>query len=62
MVSEIRKNYLEADADTCEAIDFLEFYAHEAIRYSNKQELTPFPNELNEYFYIPLGVGVVIPP
>jgi 1-pyrroline-5-carboxylate dehydrogenase len=62
MISEIGKNYLEADADTCEAIDFLEFYGHEAIRYSKQQELTPFPGELNEYFYIPLGVGLIIPP
>lgn len=62
MISEIGKNYLEADADTCEAIDFLEFYGREAIRYSKNQELTPFPGELNEYKYIPLGVGVIIPP
>lgn len=62
MISEIGKNYLEADADTCEAIDFLEFYGREAIRYAQPQELTEFPGELNEYFYIPLGVGLVIPP
>ncbi len=62
MISEIGKSYLEADADTCEAIDFLEFYGREAIRYSKPQELTPFPGELNEYNYIPLGVGVAIPP
>lgn len=62
MVSEVGKNYLEADADTCEAIDFLEFYAREAVRYSQKQGLTTFPGEKNEYFYIPLGLGVVIPP
>ena len=62
MISEVGKNYLEADADTCEAIDFLEFYAREIIRYSQKQGLTPFKGEKNEYFYIPLGVGVVIPP
>lgn len=62
MISETGKNYLEADADTCEAIDFLEFYAREAIRYAQKQPLTPYPGEKNDYFYIPLGVGVVIPP
>ncbi len=62
MISEVGKNYLEADADTCEAIDFLEFYGREAIRYAEKQPLTPFPGENNEYFYIPLGVGIVIPP
>ncbi len=62
MISEVGKNYLEADADTCEAIDFLEFYAREAIRYGQKQPLTPYPGENNEYFYIPLGVGVIVPP
>lgn len=62
MISEAGKNYGEADADTCEAIDFLEFYAREAIRYSKNQELTRMAGEDNNYFYIPLGVGVVIPP
>jgi len=62
MISEVGKNYLEADADTCEAIDFLEFYGREALRYDQNQPLTPYPGENNSYFYIPLGVGVVIPP
>lgn len=62
MVSEVGKNYLEADADTCEAIDFLEYYGREAIRYGEKQPIVDQPGEHNEVFYIPLGVGVVIPP
>lgn len=62
MVKEVGKSYLEADADCSEAIDFLELYAREAIRYSQLQPLTPWPGEKNEYFYIPLGVGIVIPP
>ena len=62
MVLEEGKPWIEADADVCEAIDFLEFYAREAIRYAGPQGLTPYPGEQNEYFYIPLGVGVVIPP
>ena len=62
MVLEEGKNWIEADADVCEAIDFLEFYAREAIRYSQPQGLTDCPGEQNSYFYIPLGVGVVIPP
>jgi 1-pyrroline-5-carboxylate dehydrogenase len=62
MISEIGKSYLEADADTCEAIDFLEFYGREAIRYAQPQPVTEFPGELDEYFYIPLGVGLIIPP
>ncbi len=62
MVYEVGKSWAEADGDVAEAIDFLEFYAREAIRYSEPQPLTPYPTEKNEFFYIPLGVGVVIPP
>ena len=32
MVYEVGKTWPEADADTAEAIDFLEFYAREAYR------------------------------
>ncbi len=62
MVYEEGKNWIEAYADVCEGIDFLEFYAREAIRYALPQELTPWPGEENDYFYIPLGAGVAIPP
>lgn len=64
MVYEVGKSWAEADADTAEAIDFMEFYAREALRYSKSQPLTPspLPSEVNEAFYIPLGVGVVVPP
>ncbi|MCX8051449.1 MAG: L-glutamate gamma-semialdehyde dehydrogenase [Chlorobi bacterium] len=62
MISEVGKNYAEADADTCEAIDFLEFYGREMLRYAEQQPVTPVPGEANELFYIPLGVGVILPP
>jgi 1-pyrroline-5-carboxylate dehydrogenase len=62
MVLEAGKNFVEADADTAEAIDFLEFYGREMIRYSKKQPITPVEGEINEMVYIPLGVGVTIPP
>ncbi|HAB52161.1 MAG TPA: L-glutamate gamma-semialdehyde dehydrogenase, partial [Ignavibacteriales bacterium] len=62
MILEAGKNYTEADADTAEAIDFLEFYGREILRYSSKQPITPVKGEKNELVYIPLGVGVVIPP
>ncbi len=62
MILEAGKNYVEADADTAEAIDFLEFYGREALRYAGKQPITPVKGEKNELVYIPLGVGVVIPP
>ncbi len=64
MVFEVGKSWFEADADVSEAIDFMEFYAREAIRYGQPQPITPSPlaDEQNEAFYIPLGVGIVIPP
>lgn len=65
MVYEAGKNWAEADADTAEAIDFMEFYAREMIRLSNVNEHQPLvklAGEDNKLTYIPLGVGVVIPP
>jgi 1-pyrroline-5-carboxylate dehydrogenase len=62
MVLEVGKNWAEADGDTAEAIDFCEFYAREMIRYGDRQPIVPYPGENNALVYIPLGVGVVIPP
>lgn len=65
MILESGKNYVEADVDTAEAIDFIEFYAREMIRLSGINETQPLvriPGENNQISYIPLGVGVVIPP
>jgi 1-pyrroline-5-carboxylate dehydrogenase len=62
MVFEVGKNWAEADGDVAEAIDFLEFYAREMIRYGSPQPVAAYPGEENELYYIPLGVGAVIPP
>ena len=62
MVLEAGKNFAEADGDTAEAIDFLDFYGREMLRYSQKQPITPVKGEKNELVYIPLGVGVAVPP
>ncbi|KEO82762.1 L-glutamate gamma-semialdehyde dehydrogenase [Tumebacillus flagellatus] len=65
MILEAGKNYAEADADTAEAIDFMEYYAREAIRLSETNIHHPLPkidSEENMLTYIPLGVGFVIPP
>ncbi len=59
---EVGKSWIEADADTAEAIDFLEFYAREALRLEHPAALVPQPGEDNRLSYIPLGVGIVIPP
>ncbi len=62
MVYETSKSWIEAYADTCEAIDFLDFYAREMVRLQGPHPVTPFPGEDNEVRYMSLGVGVVIPP
>ncbi len=63
MVLEVGKTWAEADGDTAEAIDFLEFYGREMIRWAEEQPITPSPlPEKNNFEYIPLGVGAIIPP
>lgn len=61
-IFEVGKTWVEADADVAEAIDFLEFYGREMLRLAQPQPLVKLPSERNELWYIPLGVGVVIPP
>lgn len=62
MVFEVSKTWAEADGDTAEAIDFCEFYGREMLRWSEEQPVTPHAGEKNEFGYIPLGVGAIIPP
>lgn len=62
MIHEVAKTWPEADGDTAEAIDFLEFYAREMLRYAGDQPLVQVLGEENKLDYIPLGVGAVIPP
>jgi len=62
MVLEVGKSWAEADADTAEAIDFMEFYAREMLRYDAPQPITQVAGEKDSMVYIPLGVGAIIPP
>ena len=62
LVYEVGKNWAEADADVAETIDFLEFYAREALRLDGVTTPIQFPGERNSLRYLPLGVGAVIPP
>jgi 1-pyrroline-5-carboxylate dehydrogenase len=59
---EVGKTWIEADADIAETVDFCEFYGREMLRLAEPQKLTPMRGERNYLVYIPLGVGVVIPP
>lgn len=62
MVYEVGKNWIEAIADTAEAIDFLEYYGRLMEGMAIPYEIPQIPGEENNYWHIPLGVGVVIPP
>jgi 1-pyrroline-5-carboxylate dehydrogenase len=62
MIYEVGKSWPEADGDTAEAIDFMEFYAREMMRLAGDQPLVKLEGEDNQLVYIPLGVGAVIPP
>jgi RHH-type proline utilization regulon transcriptional repressor/proline dehydrogenase/delta 1-pyrroline-5-carboxylate dehydrogenase len=61
-VRECAKPWGEADGDVCEAIDFLEYYAREAVLLDAGRELLQVPGERNTMRYEPRGVVVVIAP
>ncbi|MFZ2448306.1 MAG: proline dehydrogenase family protein [Syntrophobacteraceae bacterium] len=60
-VFEVGKSWSEADADVCEAIDFLEYYGREMIRIGRPKKMG-VPGETSELIYEPRGVAVVIAP
>jgi 1-pyrroline-5-carboxylate dehydrogenase len=62
LVFEVSKNWAEADGDIAETIDFCELYAREALRLQKAAPHVQLPGERDSLFYIPLGVGAVIPP
>lgn len=61
-VSESGHNYREADAQIAEGIDFLNYYANEALRYDKGMEVLDARGETNRTVYIPIGAGVSISP
>lgn len=61
-VRECGKPWLEADADVCEAIDFLRYYAREAIALAEPRTLLQMPGERNELRYVPRGITAVVAP
>ncbi len=62
LVLEAGKTWPEAEAETAEAIDFCEYYAREMARLAGPHPVIQLPGERGELRYLPLGVGVVIPP
>ena len=64
MTKEAGKPSKEADADTAEAIDFMEYYARQMLELEevDKKVKSRKNIERNEFKYIPMGVGAVITP
>lgn len=62
LTEEVGKTWIEADADTCEAIDFLEYYGRQMIELSKGMMVAPRAGEQNKCVYIPLGTGLIIAP
>lgn len=62
LTKEAGKPWREADADTAEGIDFLEYYGRQMLSLKDGVPVQSRPNEHNRYNYIPLGVGIIISP
>jgi 1-pyrroline-5-carboxylate dehydrogenase len=62
LVVEAGKTWAEADADVSEAIDFCGYYAREAVKLASPEPLIQLPGERDDLVYLPLGVGIIIPP
>ncbi len=61
-VFEAGKPWPDADADVCEAIDFLEYYGRRMLRLDAGGDVSSPPGEHNVMRYRGRGVGVVISP
>jgi len=62
LVKEAGKPWREADADTAEAIDFMEYYGRQMLKLKDGMPVESRKIEYNRFAYIPLGVGVIISP
>jgi len=61
-VLEVGKQWDQAYNDVSEGIDFLEYYAREAVRLGNPRRMGNEPGEKNLLFYQPKGIAAVIAP
>ncbi|MEZ5353769.1 MAG: L-glutamate gamma-semialdehyde dehydrogenase [Bryobacteraceae bacterium] len=62
LVLEAGKSWIEAEAETSEAIDFCEYYAREMLRFESPPPLVQMPGEFGRLRYLPLGAGVIVAP
>lgn len=60
-IYEVGKSWKEADGDVSEAIDYLEYYGAEMQRLESRR-LGSYPGEINDYLYLPKGIGIIISP
>jgi RHH-type proline utilization regulon transcriptional repressor/proline dehydrogenase/delta 1-pyrroline-5-carboxylate dehydrogenase len=61
-VFEVGKSWREADADVAEAIDYLEYYGRQMLRWSVPHTTQTLPGESNVVLYEPRGLAVIIEP
>jgi RHH-type transcriptional regulator, proline utilization regulon repressor / proline dehydrogenase / delta 1-pyrroline-5-carboxylate dehydrogenase len=62
LILESGKAWQEADAETSEAIDFMNYYALQAEKLFGVSKLRSLPGERNTNAYQALGIGLVISP
>lgn len=62
LVYESGKTWAEAEGDVSEAIDFCEYYARHALKLAHPGPVVQLTGERDEMVYLPLGVGVILPP
>jgi 1-pyrroline-5-carboxylate dehydrogenase len=64
MVYEVGKSWAEADGEVAECVDLMEYYARQMLDLAGSQtaRLASLPDENTDFFYVPLGAGVVISP
>lgn len=63
LILEAGKDYIEADAEVSEAIDFMNYYGTALLHIDSSDHfLNPMPGEDNRMTYVPLGVGFIVPP
>lgn len=61
-VYEVGKNWREGDADVCETIDYLRYYAAEMERLTAPRRMDNIPGEVNAYSYEGKGTALIISP
>jgi 1-pyrroline-5-carboxylate dehydrogenase len=62
LMLEVGKTWDEADGEVAEAVDLVEWYGRQMLDLDPPRRLTPIEGENTEFFYVPLGAGVVISP